>query len=258
MLQRLALITGASSGLGAEFSRALAGRKTNLVLVARRAEPMERLATELRQQHKIEVLVQPMDLTSPGAAMALQKRLDELELVPDILINNAAFGLSGPFVDQDLGRIREMLELDILSLVELTHTFGRRMVERDGGNILLVGSLAAYQPDPLLAAYGAAKSFVLSFGEALHVELAPKVCVTVVSPGLMETEFFEVSGYQPKESLKRSMIPVSDVAEAGVRAMLSSKSSTVVGRLNKISAFAVTLLPKQLTAKLIYRMSKDG
>jgi short-subunit dehydrogenase len=258
MSQHLALVTGASSGLGAEFARVLARRKINLVLVARRAEPMERLADELRERHKVEVLVQPMDLTSPGTAVALQKRLDELELVPDILVNNAAFGLSGRFVDQDPERIREMLQLDILSLVELTHTFARRMVERESGNILLVGSLAAHQPDPLLAAYGAAKSFVLSFGEALHVELAPKVGVTVVSPGLMETEFFQVSGYQPKESLKRSMIPASEVAEAGVKAMLSRKSSTVIGRLNKISAFTSGLLPKQFMAKLVYRMSREG
>jgi len=218
---------------------------------------MERLADELRERQKVEVLVQPVDLTSPGAAAALQKRLDVLELVPDILVNNAAFGLSGRFLDQAPERIREMLQLDILSLVEMTHTFARRMMERDGGSILLVGSLAAYQPDPLLAAHGAAKSFVLAFGEALHVELAPKVGVTVVSPGLMETEFFQVSGYQPKESLKRSMLPASEVAEASVKAMLSRKSSTVIGRLNKISALASGLLPRQFTAKLVYRISKD-
>jgi hypothetical protein len=218
---------------------------------------MERLADELRKQNKVDVLVQPIDLTSAGTVAALAERLDELDLVPDILVNNAAFGLSGRFLDQDPQRIREMLQLDILSLVELTHTFARRMVERNGGNILLVGSLAAYQPDPLLAAYGAAKAFVLSFGEALHVELAPKVGVTVVSPGLMETEFFQVAGYQPKESLKRSMMPASEVAEAGVKAMLSGKSSTVVGRLNKLGAFMSTMLPRRVSAKLVYRISKD-
>jgi short-subunit dehydrogenase len=254
MSERLALITGASSGLGAEFARSLARRKTNLVLVARRAEPMERLADELRERNKVDVLVHPMDVTST----ALAERLDELKLVPDILVNNAASGLSGRFLDQDPQRIREMLQLDILSLVELTHTFARRMVERNGGNILLVGSVAAYQPDPLAAAYGAAKAFVLSFGEALHVELAPKIGVTVVSPGLMETEFFQVAGYQPKESLKRSMIPASEVAEAGVKAMLSGKSSTVVGRLNKLGAFTSTMLPRRVSAKLVYRISKDG
>jgi len=257
MSRGLALVTGASSGLGAEFARALARRKMNLVLVARRAEPMERLADELRKRHEIEVLVQPMDLASPGSVAILDERLDELKIAPDILVNNAAFCFSGFFLDQDPARIREMLQLDILSLVELTHTFGRRMIKGSGGNVLLVASLAAYQPDPLLAAYGVAKSFVLSFGEALHAELAPKVGVTVVSPGLMETELFQVSGYQPKESLKRSMLPASEVAEQGVIAMLSGKPSTVVGRLNKISAFASKLLPSQVTAKLVYRMSKE-
>jgi short-subunit dehydrogenase len=157
MSRGLALVTGASSGLGAEFARALARRKMNLVLVARRAEPMERLADELRKRHEIEVLVQPMDLASPGSVAILDERLDELKIAPDILVNNAAFGLSGFFLDQDPARIREMLQLDILSLVELTHTFGRRMIKGSGGNVLLVASLAAYQPDPLLAAYGVAK-----------------------------------------------------------------------------------------------------
>ncbi len=217
---------------------------------------MERLADELRKRDKIEVLVEPVDLTVPGAVAALAERLNERELIPDILVNNAAFGLSGRFLDHDPERIREMLQLDILSLVELTYRFASKMMERNGGNILLVGSLAAFQPDPLLAAYGAAKSFVLSFGEALHVELAPKIGVTVISPGLMETEFFQVSGHQPKESLKRSMLPASEVAEASVEAMLAGKSSAVIGRLNKISAFASTLLPRRVSAKLVYRMSK--
>ncbi len=173
--QQWALVTGASSGLGREFARALAARKTSLVLAARRAAPMEELAAELRQQHGVEVMVEQVDLAISAAARSLQKRLQERGVSPSIVINNAAFGMSGEFLSQDPARLSEMLQVDILSLVELTNLFGRSMAERGHGYILLVASLAAYQPTPLLAAYGAAKRFVLTFGQALHEELSPKV-----------------------------------------------------------------------------------
>ena len=175
----------------------------------------------------------------------------------DILVNNAAFGLSGEFLTQEPGRLREMLQLDITSVVELTQLFGKRMAERGGGYILLVASLAAYQPTPLLSAYGAAKNFILAFGVALHVELAPRVGVTVVSPGLMDTGFFEVSGYQPRAFLRRTMIPPSKVAAVGLKAMFRGRSSVVVGGLNRLTAFSNRFTSRRLQAKLAYRMSKE-
>lgn len=148
-------------------------------------------------------MVKAVDLAEPDSAAALQLRLDNREIEPSILVNNAGFGLSSAFLDQDPQRLRAMLQLDIVTLTELTQVFGKRMAGRGRGHILLVASLAACQPTPLLAAYGAAKAFVLSFGEALHAELAPKVSVTVLSPGLMDTGFFEVSGYpQPLTGIR--------------------------------------------------------
>ncbi len=251
-----AIITGASSGLGREFTRALALRKCNLVLVARREEPMQVLATELREQHAVEVVVEAIDLSAVGSSLDLQKRLDERSIEPSILINNAAFGLSGEFLTQDIDRLREMLNLDIVTLTELTHLFGKRMAARGRGRILLVASLAAFQPDPLLAAYGAAKHFVLALGVALHVELAPKVTVTVVSPGLMNTEFNEVSGFRPKASLKPSIVSPAKVAEAGLDAMFAGKSSVIIGKLNRLTAFSNRFTSRHLQAILTYRMSK--
>ncbi|KKB62986.1 short-chain dehydrogenase [Robbsia andropogonis] len=258
MSKRLALVTGASSGLGAEFARALARRDIDLVLVARREEPMQQLADELRQLHDIDIHLHSLDLGVTGSAAALRQWLADRGLTPDILINNAAFGLAGRFVDQDPVRIRQMLELDIISLVELTHVFARDMVSRNGGHILLVGSLAAYQPDPLLAAYGAAKSFVLSFGEALHVELAPTVGITVVSPGLMQTEFFNVANFHPGAALRRGMLPAATVAEEGIKALFAGKPSIVVGGLNRLSAIAVKFLPRSIVAKVAYRLSNHS
>ena len=147
-------------------------------------------------------------------------------------------------------------ELDISSLTALTHLYSTRMAARGTGHILLVASLAAYQPDPLLAVYGAAKHYVLAFGIALHVELAPKVRVTVVSPGLMDTEFNQVSGFQPKASLKPSVVSPSKVAEAGLNAMFAGKSSVVVGKINRFAAFSNRFTSRHLQAKLTYRMSK--
>ena len=254
--QHYALVTGASSRLGREFARALAARKINLVLVARREKPMQALAAELRQQYGVLVVVEVIDLSAAGSSIDLQTRLNDQNIEPDILINNAAFGLSGEFLKQSPERLREMLQLDILSLTELTHLFGNRMANRGAGHILLVASLAAYQPDPLLAAYGAAKHYVLALGVALHVELAPKVVVTVVSPGLMDTGFNEVSGFQPKASLKPTIVSPAEVAKAGLKAMFAGKSSVVVGKLNRLTAFANRFTSRHMQAKLTYRLSK--
>ena len=130
------------------------------------------------------------------------------------------------------------------------------MVNRGAGHILLVASLAAYQPDPLLAAYGAAKHFVLALGDALHVELAGKVNVTVVSPGLMDTGFNDVSGFKPKALLKPSIVSPAKVAEAGLKAMFAGKSSVIVGKINRLTAFSNRFTSRSLQAKLTYRMSK--
>lgn len=256
MARQWALVTGASSGLGIEFAKVLAGRNINLVLVARRAEPMERLAAELRERMQIEVTVLPLDISAPNSGETLEHELDTRGILPTILVNNAAFGFSGEFLGQEAASLEEMLRLDVLSLVSLTHVFARKMATAGDGQILLVASLAAYQPVPLMAAYAAAKSFVLSFGEALHVELAPKINVTVVSPGLMETEFFGVANYTPKESLKASMLPASVVAERGVKAMFDRKPSIVIGKINKVSAFSTRFFSRHVLALLGYRMTK--
>jgi len=180
-----AVVTGASSGLGVEFARALAAMGANLVLTARREAPMQGLAEDLRGRHGVEVVVEAVDLSEADSAVALRDRLERRGIEPDILVNNAAFGLAGAFIEQEPARLRALLQVDIVSTTELTHVFGQPMARRGRGRILLVASLAAFQPTPLLAAYGAAKAYILSFGEALNLELGPEVGVTVLSPGLM-------------------------------------------------------------------------
>jgi short-subunit dehydrogenase len=251
-----ALVTGASSGLGVELARGLAARSINLILVARREAPMRELAASLEQRWGVRVDVEVLDLAQPGSALTLQHRLELRAIEPEILINNAGCGLAGPFVEQDPERVRAMLQLDIATLTELTLVFGRRMAARGKGLILLVGSTAAYQPTPMTAAYGASKAFVLSLGEALHVELAPRVGVTVLSPGLMDTAFATVSGYEPPASVRRTVLTPEEVARIGLAALFARRSSVVPGRLNKLLAFCTRLMPRHLQAALVYRATR--
>ena len=251
-----ALVTGASSGLGIAFATALAARHVNLVLTARRAEPMRQLAADLEARHGVSVVVEPMDLAAPDGASTLRDRLDARGIEPDILVNNAAFGLSGAFVDNDPEALRKMLQLDIVALTELAHIFGQRMVKRDGGRILLVASVAAHQPTPLAAAYGAAKAYVLSLGQALHDELAPEVVVSVLSPGLMETGFFEAAGYQPPASLRRTMLTPAAVAAIGLDALFAGRPSVVAGRLNRLILASNRFTSRHFQAKVTHSISK--
>ena len=251
-----ALVTGASGGLGVELACGLAARRINLVLVARREAPMRKLAADLERSYGVRIVVEVLDLARPGSALSLQQRLERQAIEPEILINNAGCGIGGLFVEQDAERLRAMLQLDIVTLTELALVFGRRMATRGRGFILLVGSTAAYQPTPITAAYGAAKAFVLSLGEALHVELAPRVGVTVLSPGLMDTGFAAVSGYEPPASVRRTVLSPERVAHIGLEALFAHKSSVVAGGLNKMLAFCSRLMSRHLQAKLVFRATR--
>ncbi|RYD31257.1 MAG: SDR family oxidoreductase, partial [Verrucomicrobiaceae bacterium] len=228
-----AIVTGASSGLGVAFARALARQGYNLVLVARREQPMRDLAGELEEIFQIRVVVESWDLCDPDSAVLPQEHLGE-SIKPTVLVNNAAFAVSGLFLEQDPDRLRAMLQLNIIALTDLTHVFGRQMVEHGKGHILLVASVGAYTPSPFAAAYSAAKFYVLSLGVALDEELGPDVRVSVLSPGLMETEFHEVAGYTMKPSMRRSVLPPDKVAEIGLNALFNGRSSVVAGKLNAI------------------------
>lgn len=254
---RWAVVTGASSGLGVSLATALAAKSIDLVLVARREAPMQALATELRQKHGVNVIVDVADLGEPDAAAALQARLDAQGIDPDILINNAAFGLSSAFVDHDAAQLRAMLQLDVMAMTELSYHFGKRMAARGRGHMLLVASVAALQPTPMLAAYGAAKAYVLSLGESLNVELAPKVGVTVLLPGLMNTGFAEVAGFEATPAMQHTALLPAEVADIGLEAMFAGKSSVIAGRLNRVAALLTRFMSRHLQAKMVFRISKD-
>lgn len=253
-----ALITGASSGFGRDFAHLLAERGANLVLVARRTEPMHMLATQLEKTHGIKVRVIGQDLNAANAANDLKSLLDAENIHITTLINNAGFGLFGDFFDQDYARTEEMLRLNMMSLTQMTHVFGAPMKQAGKGNILLIASIGAYQATPTYAAYSASKAYVLLFGEALNSELAPfGVKLSVLSPGITATSFLEVSGQKPTLYQRLVMMQSRPVAEIGLKAMFAGKASVVPGLINKLTIFSNRFAPRSLQTKLAYLLMKN-
>lgn len=254
---RRALITGASGGIGADFARNLAARGCHLILVARREELLQALRQELSSQYEVDVEVIPMDLTTPDAPQTLYERVKAEGSAVDVLINNAGFGLYGKFADITWEREKNMLDLNIITLVHMTKLFAKDMVERDYGFILQLASLFAYQPTPLYASYGAAKSFVLHFGEAVNYELRrTNVKCTVLAPGITATEFLKVSGQQATLYQRLVMMESKEVARIGIEAMLKGKPSVVPGWRNAVMAWSSRLVPRRLATAVTFRLMR--
>jgi short-subunit dehydrogenase len=245
------LVTGASSGLGVDFSRELARREANLILVARREERLTQIAGELTQEFGIEVDVAPTDLAARNAVEALHRQLSETPRSVDILINSAGFGVHGEFLTNSWERERAMIEVDVIALVHLTKLLAAEMVKRGYGRILQVASTAAYQPVPTYAVYGACKAFVLSFGEALNHELrGTGVTCTVLSPGVTETEFQQEAGHEYTRYMRLTQMDSPDVARIGIEAMLSGRSSIVAGIHNAAMVASVRFAPRRVVTAL--------
>jgi short-subunit dehydrogenase len=254
---RTALVTGASSGIGADFARELAARGCNLILVARRAEVLESLARELRAGG-IKVVVMPADLSADDHRERLAQQVESAGLQVDVLVNNAGFGVFGNFADTDWSRLDQMLQLDVVALTHLTRLFVPAMVRRGFGRILQVGSTGAFQPSPGYASYAAAKSYVLNFGIALNYELKGSgVSCTVLNPGVTATEFFSVAGQNWTWYQRSTAMQPRVVAGIGVRAMVSRKPSVVAGLLNQMMAFTTRLSPRPMTAAIVHELMKN-
>ncbi len=250
-----AVVTGASSGLGRDFSLQLAQRGYNLVLVARRADRLEELAREIDQRYRKNALPVALDLTAAAAVTTLLKALDSAQIDPEVLINNAGFGLHGGFLEYSWPQERSMLELDILALVELTRAFATRMIARGRGYILQVASIAAYQSSPSYAGYAAAKSYVLHYGEAINEELRGSgVSCTVLSPGVTKTEFLEVAGQRMTLFHRLTIMESERVVRVGLRALLKRRASVVPGLANKVAVSLNRLMPRRAVVRVVRRL----
>ena len=254
---RTALVTGASSGLGVDFARELAARGANLVLVARREDLLRKHADEIAARHGVQVAIIALDLAERDAPQRLYDRLKAAGTAVDVLVNNAGYGLYGKFTELEWDRERNMLELDIITLVHMTKLFVKDMVARNFGYVLQVASIGAFQPSPLYASYSAAKSFVLHFGEAVAYELrGTPVRVSVISPGITATEFLQVSGQRPTLYQRLMMMQSADVARIGVAGMLAGRPSVVPGLGNRLGAFLPRILPRRAAAAVAERTMK--
>ena len=232
---RTALVTGASSGIGAEFARQLASRRSDLVLVARSQSKLEALATELSGRHGVRAEVVTEDLGREGAARRIAGELAARGLHVDILVNNAGFGTHGPFHTLSADREREEITVNVLALVDLAHAFLPGMVERGEGAVINVASTAAFQPDPYMAVYGATKAFVLSFSHALRAETRARgVRVVALCPGQTETAFFDTVG-SPHARVGVLARPQGVVA-AALRAVDRDRAQVIPGLVNNVLA----------------------
>ncbi|MGD8867787.1 MAG: SDR family oxidoreductase [Gemmatimonadales bacterium] len=246
-----ALVTGASSGLGVDFARQLASRGANLILVARRWERLRVLAGEIKINTAVDVEVEPLDLADPGAAEVLYRKLDERGHHVEILVNNAGFGVHGSFLDSPWTRDRDMIQVDAIAPLHLTRLFAAKMAKRGFGRILQVASTAAYQPVPTYAVYGACKAFVLSFSQALNYELRGSgVTCTVVSPGVIKTEFQQVAGHAFTRYMRWTQMKSADVARIGIEAMLNGRTVVVPGLHNALLVASQRFAPRRLVTAL--------
>jgi short-subunit dehydrogenase len=242
-----ALITGASAGLGAEYARLFAADKHDLVLVARRRERLEALARELQSAHGVKAWVVTADLAARDGASRVVGEVGRLGLEIDFLVNNAGFGTSGAFVELDVGRELEMIQVNVAALVTLTRAFLPAMVERRRGHVLNVGSTAGFPPGPFMAVYYASKAFVNSFTEALWYELrGTGVTATVSCPGATATEFAAVAGNSSSLLFRLGAASPATVARQGYRAMMKGKAMVVHGLKNKLTVQSLRISPRSL------------
>lgn len=245
----LALITGASGGIGACFARALAARGRNLVLVARSKDRLEALKIEIVAKHAVRVEVIEQDLSVAGAAARLVTALQELDIDVELLVNNAGFGAQGEFWKLPLDRQAKMLQLNVVTLTELSHMLLPAMLERRSGGIINVSSTASFQPIPYTAVYAATKAYVTSFSMALAEETAPYgVKVLALCPGGTATEFF-TAGQFATISFPGGLQSPEKVVEVGLRAFGRGRSLTATRFINRLMIFAQRLAPRRLVAQ---------
>ncbi len=251
-MNKTALITGASSGLGAEFARIHASKGDNLVLVARGEEKMNTLKVDLEKQYAISVYVIARDLSEQSASQDIFSELQTKRMHIDYLVNNAGFGDFGLFAERDWKKQEQMINLNVMALTHFTRLFLPGMIKNRFGKVLNIASTAAFQPGPTMSVYFASKAFVLSFSEAIANELkGTGVTVTALCPGATETGFKVAASLDSSNLFKGSGIAGSkEVAEFGYRAMMKGKTVAVHGFLNTLMSQSVRFAPRNIVTAI--------
>lgn len=258
----LALITGASSGIGADLARDYAADGHDLILVARSEAALTALAAEVAKAHGVTATVITADLLDPAAPRALLADIEGRGLEIDVLVNNAGFGDGSPFTGASRDKTLGMIQVNVTALTDLMHGVLPGMVARGKGIILNVASTAAFQPGPSMAVYCATKAYVLSLSEAVAEELKDSgVTVTALCPGPTRTNFMEVADIAGNALFSKGLVPVmtsAEVARIGHRAAKRGQVVAVAGLLNQIGALAPRFTPRFVTRKLTGRLLASG
>ncbi len=246
-----ALITGASSGIGAELARCFAGGGYNLVLVARSGDVLEAAGKNLAQEFGINAVPVAHDLGQPGAGAALVQTLAERGLTVDVLVNNAGYGMAGAFAESEGSAQLGMIDLNVRALVELTHIYWPRLLRNKRGGVLNVASTAAFQPGPFMAIYCATKAFVLSFSEALWEEArGTGVHVSCLCPGVTESGFHKRAGTDRLRLFQTGVMPAAKVARHGYNAFQANKRVEVAGTANALMAGTAPFMPRGIVLRV--------
>jgi uncharacterized protein len=256
--RKTALITGASFGIGLELARIFARENHNLVLVARTADKLRQLASELEKAHGTRSLILAVDLTDPGAPAYVLEQTTRADVVVDVLVNNAGFGQYGLFAESDAEQCLRQIQLNVVTLTHLTRLYLPGMIERKSGGILNVASTAAFQAGPLMAVYFATKAYVLHFSEAIANELqGTGVTVTCLCPGATTTEFHKRANATGMRLLKMGSMDARSVAEDGYRALMSHTPVVISGFKNWLVAQSVRFAPRRM-ATAIARATQEN
>lgn len=257
-MRKTALITGASGGLGYEFSKIFASEGYHLVLVARSEGKLYIMKEKLEKAYGINVYVCAQDLSKQNASMRVWEYVQEKKIAVDVLINDAGFGDFGKFANSDWEKQYDMLQVNITALTQLTHLFLKPMIERRQGKILNLASIAAFMPGPKMSVYYASKAYVLSFTEALSVELkGTGVSVTALCPGPTNTGFAK-NAELGKSRLFKSFEKTTarSIAEYGYETLMTKQVVAVPSRKNKLTLLAVRLLPRSIVRRIVYLVQK--
>jgi short-subunit dehydrogenase len=249
--RQTALITGASGGIGFEIARLFAAKGYDLVLVARSPERLAQAAARLRDEHGSDALTIAKDLAAPGAAAEIGSELDARGITVDVLVNNAGFGDWGPFAGSNWETQRQMIQVNVESLVHLTQLMLPGMMGRHRGRILNIGSTGSFVPSPLMAVYCATKAFVLSFSLAISEELSGTgVTMTILCPGNTATGFSSRANTENIKLVKANAMSADAVARIGYRAMMRGRRKIVSGWYNRLMMALARLAPRGLLVRM--------
>ena len=252
------LITGGTNGIGYELSKLFAKDGYNLIIVARNESELKRVAAELQQQNEIDVITISKDLFFPGNAFELYDEIKEKNLDVEILVNDAGQGVYGEFVDTDIQREINIINLNITSLVILTKQFVKDMKEKGRGKVLQLASVASKIPGPFQSVYHGTKAFVLSFSEAIRNELKDTgVTITALMPGATETDFFNKADMQDAKIVQEGKLsPAADVAKDGYKALMNGDDKVISGFMNKVQVSMSNITPDETVAKMVHKQQE--